>query len=103
VTSIEGASAASAGVWDIATTTQLADPDYNSTDATANLYYVTAGTGGKSTTKVSYTVADTATLSAAGLAIASATSVTTPLPAAVWLLGSGLLGLTGVARRKLKV
>jgi hypothetical protein len=26
-----------------------------------------------------------------------------PLPAAVWLLGSGLLGLTGVARRKLKV
>jgi hypothetical protein len=26
-----------------------------------------------------------------------------PLPAAVWLLGSGLLGLAGVARRKSKV
>jgi hypothetical protein len=30
----------------------------------------------------------------------SGTTPTVPIPAAVWLLGSGLLGLVGVARRK---
>jgi len=39
-----------------------------------------------------------ATLSSAGLSFQPFSAV--PLPAAVWLLGSGLLGLAGVARRK---
>jgi hypothetical protein len=72
-----------------------------------NLYSVTAGTPAGITTKVSYTLEGTASLSAAGLTLASAGTnpppPPIPLPAAVWLLGSGLLGLTGVARRKLKV
>lgn len=40
----------------------------------------------------------TATLSTSGLSFSQITAV--PVPAAVWLLGSGLLGLAGVARRK---
>ena len=43
-----------------------------------------------------YTVSGTATVSLAG----NVTPV--PLPAAVWLFGSGLLGLVGIARRKKK-
>jgi len=39
-----------------------------------------------------------ATLSASGLSFSSIAAV--PVPAAVWLLGSGLLGLAGVSRRK---
>jgi hypothetical protein len=42
------------------------------------------------------------TLTSAGLVFSSGTSTVTPLPAAVWLLGSGLLGLAGVGRRKSK-
>ena len=34
----------------------------------------------------------------AGMALVNATVV--PVPAAVWLFGSGLLGLIGIARRK---
>jgi hypothetical protein len=40
-------------------------------------------------------------LSAAGLTLTGSGSAV-PLPAAVWLFGSGLLGLAGVARRKAK-
>ena len=35
--------------------------------------------------------------------IASFSVTTVPIPAAVWLFGSGLLGLIGVARRKVRV
>jgi hypothetical protein len=42
----------------------------------------------------------TVSLTANGLVYTPATG-TVPLPAAVWLLGSGLLGLAGVARRKI--
>jgi hypothetical protein len=42
----------------------------------------------------------TATLSASGLSIVGNTVSAVPLPAAVWLLGSGVLGLVGVARRR---
>jgi hypothetical protein len=58
---------------------------------------------------VAYTEVETASFSQAGLTLTSLGTITStptppvPLPAAVWLLGSGLLGLTGVARRKLKV
>jgi hypothetical protein len=45
---------------------------------------------------------DNLTLSASGLLSVAAGSVTppVPLPAAVWLFGSGLLGLLGVGRRR---
>jgi hypothetical protein len=57
---------------------------------------------------VSYTGEENVSLTSAGLNITALGSgggggpPPVPLPAAVWLLGSGLLGLTGVARRKLK-
>jgi hypothetical protein len=63
------------------------------------LYTVTAsevgGGGSLATSKGVYTVSLTST----GLTYTAISSV--PLPAAVWLLGSGLLGLAGVARRKI--
>ena len=39
-------------------------------------------------------------LTATGLAFTAGSTSTVPLPAAIWLLGSGLLGLAGVGRRK---
>jgi len=112
-TSIEGASAASAGVWDVVAAnagTAVTENWYKNGPSTANLlggtenlYYVT-GNGGGSTTKVSFTNIGTASLSAAGLTLTGTSSPPpVPLPPAVWLLGSGLLGLAGVARRKSKV
>jgi hypothetical protein len=46
----------------------------------------------------------TATLSASGLTLAGNGGGGTPMPipTAVWLFGSGLVGLAGVARRKAK-
>jgi len=101
--SIEGASPATAGIWDITNTSGTAYwdgasiPNYNAQGVTANLYYVTGGGGIAS--KVSTTLEGTAYLSASGLVL-TGTSSPVPLPAAVWLFGSGLLGLAGVARRK---
>ena len=37
----------------------------------------------------------------AGMALVDARSTVVPIPAAVWLFGSGLLGLAGIARRKM--
>jgi hypothetical protein len=102
----EGSNPATSGVWDVTNTAGLAywdggqTPNGNVIGAQQNLYYVTAGVGGAVSTKVSYTVEGLASLSAAGLVLSAPPTV--PLPPAIWLLGSGLLGLTGVARRKLK-
>jgi len=107
--SVEGASAAGAGVWDSNTPSGVSGW-YSNGPVTGNvvggtqaLFYVT-GNGTGNLTKISYTnVGTTADLTANGLILAGAPTTTTPLPAAVWLLGSGLFGLAGVARRKLKV
>jgi hypothetical protein len=64
----------------------------------ATLYQVTAPSN-ISTNPVGITNIGTVTLSANGLSFSAPAAV--PLPAAVWLLGSGLLGLVGVGRRKL--
>lgn len=109
--SVEGPVPANAGVWDYTNTAGTAYWDaasianYNvgsaTGSATADLYYVTGG-GGTNLTKVSTPLEEaTATLTSAGLTL-TGTSSPVPLPAAVWLFGSGLLGLAGVARRKAK-
>jgi len=107
--SVEGASPGTSGVWDITGgTTTLAYFDGGNVDTgnvignTQALFYLT---GSGSTSSISYNEVETVSLSAAGLSIAAvggSPPPAVPLPAAVWLLGSGLLGLTGVARRKLK-
>lgn len=110
--SVEGANPATAGVWDI---TQTLGTAYWDGGATANgnliggtekLFYVTAGAAGGQTTRVAYTEVEDVSLTTAGLnitAVGGGTPPPIPLPAAVWLLGSGLLGLAGVARRKSQV
>jgi hypothetical protein len=67
-------------------------------NSSAALYGVTA-ISAISTVPVGTTVLGNVSLTTNGL---SFTASTVPLPAAVWLLGSGLLGLAGVGRRKLK-
>jgi hypothetical protein len=68
---------------------------------TANLYMLAtnggaSGTGGLSTTKAFVFQFVNLTLTTAGDLIGVAS---VPIPAAIWLLGSGLLGLAGIRRR----
>jgi hypothetical protein len=66
--------------------------------SSATLFAVTAaGQGGINTATA--TPEFTVSLTSSGLTYTAISTV--PLPAAVWLLGSGLLGLVGVARRKI--
>jgi len=108
---VEGASPAAAGVWDYQVPSGTSGW-YSGGPVTGNLYdgltqenlyYVTGG--GSTGAKVTSVIEGTATLTQGGLVLAGVSTPPPPipLPAAVWLLGSGLLGLTGVARRKLKV
>ena len=55
------------------------------------------GLGGNPATVDTY---GTFTLTANGLQYAAAAPAATPIPAAVWLLGSAMVGLVGVARRR---
>jgi hypothetical protein len=108
--SIEGSNPATSGVWDVNTTSGTAYwdgaslPNGNTQGTTESLYYVTGG--GAIASKVTTALEGTASLSAAGLVLTGNGTPppppTVPLPPAVWLLGSGLLGLAGVARRKAK-
>jgi hypothetical protein len=108
---IEGANPATAGVWDV-----INSGTYNwyGTLPTSNTL-ATAGSSGtatlfselvsssSNTAKGTYAPVESLSFSANGLQFTgSGSPPPVPLPAAVWLLGSGLLGLTGVARRKLK-
>lgn len=108
--SVEGPVPATAGVWDAVNPTTTSSGWYGNGPVTSNttgggaenLYYVTGG--GSTGAKVAFSSIATASLSASGLTLSGAGSPPpVPLPPAVWLLGSGLLGLAGVARRKSKV
>jgi hypothetical protein len=108
--SVEGANPATAGVWDVTAPSSTAYWDGGATNnsnvlgTVAQLYSVTAGSPPGTNTHVAISLVETAALSNAGVTFTQAgTSTVMPLPAAVWLLGSGLLGFAGVARRRLKV
>lgn len=105
--SVEGTAAATAGVWDSNTPsgvsgwysngpgTTLA----NSLGESQTLYSVTGA--GTIAAKLALLSNGTVTLTSAGLQFSTNSAPpAVPLPPAVWLLGSGLLGLAGIARRK---
>jgi len=77
-------------------------PDVNTAGSPAlSLFGITGNDSGG---KVQSYVLGTATFAADGtLTIASAGAPSVPVPAAIWLLGSGLMGFFGVARRRLAV
>ena len=73
----------------------------NGLGASLGLFGVTGNNG--TGTVQSYVLGDNLTLSSTGALTVGSTSTTpptVPLPAAVWLFGSGLLGLLGVGRRR---
>jgi hypothetical protein len=104
--SVFATTVAAGGIWDATlayTATSNASNWFNNGPSnvitgltSSTLYLVTSGT-----TVGANTVATdgTLTLSASGLSYSPSAS-TVPLPAAVWLLGGGLLGLFGIGRRK---
>jgi hypothetical protein len=105
--SVEGASAANAGIWDYGTPSGIsgwfsAGPVTGGTLGTAQTLYGVTGAG-TSVESVTISTLGTVQLTAAGLqftANGGGGTTAVPVPPALWLLGSGLLGLAGVARRK---
>jgi hypothetical protein len=73
--------------------------DVTGLGTSAKLYGVTA-VGSNSTNLLGVSVLGNVSLTAAGLVFSTVTTAPVPLPAAIWLLGSGLLGLFGIGRRK---
>jgi hypothetical protein len=101
--SAEAASAANAGIWDQGNTGGVIGWFGNgpltalTQGSGAQTLYGVTGVG-TTTTPVGYSSLGTVNLTAGGLQIVGTSAV--PLPAAVWLLGSGLIGLAGIGRRK---
>jgi hypothetical protein len=104
--SVFATTVAAGGIWDgtLATTaTSNASNWFNNGASnvitglgTATLYLVTSGASAATNTVAAEP--GILTLSATGLTYTTAAPV--PLPAAIWLLGGGLLGLFGIGRRK---
>jgi hypothetical protein len=65
-----------------------------------NLYLLTGASGLSTVTARDYLVGVFSMDASGNLSFTSAGTGAVPLPAAVWLFGSGLLGLAGVGRRK---
>ena len=110
--SVIGANPATAGVWDEVqnggntASWYGALPTANTIGSSQALFQVLAASGGNNALVASSQIGSTELVqngATGDLVINTGGSPPpVPLPAAVWLLGSGLLGLTGVARRKLK-
>lgn len=74
--------------------------DWAPVGTTATIYGIT-GSGGGTIAKVQSYILGTEKLTSNGLQITgNGGGSTVPVPGAVWLLGSGLLGLVGVSRRR---
>jgi hypothetical protein len=102
--SVEGASPSTAGIWDETGGGQIYNwngngPSSNITGLGSTALYDLTGTGSAGS-KLKLVTNTSLTLSAAGLQFTATNTAPVPLPAAVWLLGGGLLGLAGVGRRK---
>lgn len=111
--SVFASTVAKGGVWDSTdgptATANLANWNLNgsnnvitglTTGTGATLYGVTTGNSATDPAQ-SVTALGTLSLTASGLSFSTGGGTSPiPLPAAIWLLGSGLLGLAGVGRRK---
>jgi hypothetical protein len=74
--------------------------DLNTSLGTTYTLYGVTGNGSPATTIVQSYTFGTASLSSLGVLTLGAGSGSVPLPGAVWLFGSGLLGLLGIRRRQ---
>ncbi len=107
--SIEGTNPLAAGIWDPTNSSNTSNwygtvASYNTVLGTNESLFSEIANSNGTAAKGTEALLENVSLTSAGLQFSgsSGTSPTVPLPAAVWLLGSGLLGLTGVARRKAK-
>jgi len=103
--SVYGASAASAGLWDVANSSAIVTWYSNGVDTegvqlggSVSLYGLTGNNGTVVPVQL-YDLSDNLTLKADGT-LTTGTASPVPVPAALWLFGSGVLGLAGVGRRK---
>jgi hypothetical protein len=71
------------------------DRNWSDTPIGQSAYFFDLGDGSQSSTSVGFTNI--------GWAVRTGSPAEVPIPAAVWLFGSGLLGLVGAARRKVRV
>jgi hypothetical protein len=77
-----------------------AGPHQASALGSAANFYMLASAGGSTSNNAMVYSLNRITLDGQGNLIMESSSAPVPLPAALWLLGSGLLGMAGVSRRK---
>jgi hypothetical protein len=77
----------------------LGIPNGSALGGTTYMYELSTVTGTSSSEAYVYTSSNAITIGTGG-AVSGIESTTVPLPAALWLLGSGVLGLFGIGRRR---
>jgi len=95
----DGASTATAGLPQVFTTWNGVFSSLVSLGSTANFYMITSN-GGTNTALVRVYSLSGLTLGLDGTLTGGPAGPVTPIPAAFWLLGTGLAGLVGIGRRK---